>query len=309
MATPPRFAIPGVYFITRRTLLRMFLLRPDANVNSILLYVLGLAVTKFNLQIHVFIFLSNHVHLLLTDQIGGQVSRFCQYLFSLSARALNSYHDRQESLWSNDKPNIVYVVPKARDIADKVAYILCNAVLSGLVERMNDWPGVKATLDDLGTLTIDIERPSWLFTKQLSARITFSTCLPQCEDATEEELRQMIHDRCKEIEEKASESVNQDKRKILGVEAVLKANPFDRATSYQSLFSLEPHIACLNTPLRVKLLKRLKRFRKEYRKALAAFCQGQRWTLFPWGTLKMVQFFGCRCREPDAEPNLGVLAL
>ncbi|MGE3965373.1 MAG: transposase [Planctomycetota bacterium] len=309
MATPPRFAIPGTYMITRRTLLRMFQLKPGPTANAILLYVLGLAATKYGILIHVFIFLSTHGHLLVTDREGGKVSSFTQYLFSLTARALNCHRGRRENLWSTGKPNCVWVAPRARDIVEKIAYILCNAVLSGLVDRMNKWPGVKVTADDLGQLTITVKRPRIFFSKKMPEEITFSTCLPECEDASEEELIARIRERCAELEQaKRSEMVDQG-RAFLGVKAIRAADPFDSARSPDPLFELEPHMACKDPIQRVHLLRRLKRFRRENRTALTAFIAGDRQVVFPWGTLKMVHLFGCRCRGPDPNPTLGALAI
>lgn len=289
--------------------MRMFLLKPGSVVNAVLLYVLGLAANKYGIRIHAFIFLSDHGHMMATDPVGGQMSGFMQYLFSLAGRSLNRHYRRRENFWSSEKPNCVWIAPRAEDLADKLAYVLCNAVISGLVDRMQKWPGVKVTTDDLGRLTINAKRPNFFFSKKLPEEVTYTTCLPECEDATERQLIAMVRERCREIEEEKRNEMAIERRPFLGAKRAREVDAFDCARTPEPLGELEPHIACKDTPTRIKLIDRLRLFRSQYREALAAYCAGKRKTHFPWGTLKLVQYLGCCCHGPDPRPSLGAIAI
>ena len=311
MATPVRFAIPGTYLITRRTAFRKLLMRPDAVINALILFILGLAAIKYGIIISAYSFLSNHAHLIVTDPVGQKLARFNQYFFSLTARAINCYRGRNENLWNCDKPSCVFIPPLAVDLADKIAYTICNAVLSELVDRMNRWPGVTVTADQVGRLTISVERPNFFFSKRgkIPPVITYTLALPPCQDATPAELEALIRKRCLELEaEKRAEMVDQG-RPFLGAAKVLTADPESSPTTPDPLFELEPHIACKDKPTRIALLQRLKHFRHEYQIALTQYRAGHRNVEFPYGTLKMAIELNCRCRGPDPNPTLGTLAL
>ena len=63
----PRCVLPGrTYLVTRRCFDRQFLLRPSATVDSLLRYTLAVAAERFGIEVHAFVFLSNHHHLVVT---------------------------------------------------------------------------------------------------------------------------------------------------------------------------------------------------------------------------------------------------
>ncbi|MGE3164063.1 MAG: hypothetical protein AB7O52_04110 [Planctomycetota bacterium] len=59
---------PGVaYLITKKTSDNLFWLKASPEMNALLLYTLILWARRYGALIHVFCFISNHVHLLVTD--------------------------------------------------------------------------------------------------------------------------------------------------------------------------------------------------------------------------------------------------
>ena len=76
----PRNIAPGkVWFVTRRTTRRHFLLAPDraGEVARIYRYVTGLIAAKFGIEIHAVQMLSTHIHEVLTD-VNGMLPRFLE---------------------------------------------------------------------------------------------------------------------------------------------------------------------------------------------------------------------------------------
>jgi putative transposase len=54
---------------------------------------------KYGVRVHAWVFMSNHVHLLLTPSMPEAVSRFMQYLGGLYVRYFNRKYSRTGTLW------------------------------------------------------------------------------------------------------------------------------------------------------------------------------------------------------------------
>ena len=61
------------YLLTRRCLLRMFLLRPDDETNGVYLYCLGLALERCGMRLVYAVAMSNHHHVVLLDPVNGSL--------------------------------------------------------------------------------------------------------------------------------------------------------------------------------------------------------------------------------------------
>src|SRR5690242_11182517 len=67
----PREIVPGTtYLITRRTLRRHLLLRPDEAITQLLVYLLAVSAPRYGLQVHALCAMSTHLHLVVTDVQG-----------------------------------------------------------------------------------------------------------------------------------------------------------------------------------------------------------------------------------------------
>ena len=87
----PRRILPGrTYLVTRRCIDRRYLLKPSPIVDQILLYALAVAAALYGIDVHGFVFLSNHHHLVLTDRLG-LLPRFTHWFHSIVARFLNAH--------------------------------------------------------------------------------------------------------------------------------------------------------------------------------------------------------------------------
>ena len=77
--------------VTCRTIQGRFLLKPTAELKPLILGVLGRAQRLYPLEIHAFVFLSNHYHLLLNVETALQLAQFMNYFNSNLAREVRNY--------------------------------------------------------------------------------------------------------------------------------------------------------------------------------------------------------------------------
>lgn len=118
--TKPRCVIPGVtYLLTRRCSERRFFLLPEPAVTLIFEYLLGLLSKQYGIQIHAYVVMSNHYHLVLTD-IEGRLPDFERDLNSLLARAVNHHWARWEAFWDRESYSGVKLLEE-QDVVSKMA--------------------------------------------------------------------------------------------------------------------------------------------------------------------------------------------
>ncbi len=291
---------PGALMMTtRRTNQGEFLLRPDPEVVQAELYLLGFCQERYGVGIHAFGDVMNHGHLFSTDHRGDSHGMFMQEFYGMKARFVNSFRGRFENLWSSAKPNVVAVAPRAQDVVDKMAYIGTNVIQAGLVDRAHKWPGVLVVASSATEKTYKIRRPKRFFsnTGVMPEEVTLTITLPKVWDATPEELAEMIK---AELERRAKEirlSFREQGRKFMGAKKVLRTSPTAKPKKELSHFELAPTVACKDSSLRQKYLKRLKERRKKYAAIRALFLQGSKDLLFPEGSLAAHFMYGQK-REP-----------
>lgn len=134
--------------ITRRCAGRRFFLRPDKHVNELLLYGLGVSMSKHRVELHALMAESNHHHAAVTDD-DAELSDFCRDFHSLTARALNAHYGRGENLWATGSFDNTEIHDLAT-LEDQLLYVWTQPVKDGLVERPEDWPGLKFLPEDFG---------------------------------------------------------------------------------------------------------------------------------------------------------------
>lgn len=160
----PRRLVPGrTHSVTRRTVQRCPLLTPRKEVNQILLFTLGVALSRHDVKLHAFMTSPTHHHTTATD--GDECSYLSDVLgtfHSLAARGLNAYYGRGENLWCDGSYDNAEVLGENPSIEDQVLYVWTQPVKDGLVERPEDWPGPKFLPEDFGR-TITIPRPELAF--------------------------------------------------------------------------------------------------------------------------------------------------
>lgn len=329
--TLPRRVLPGTtYFVSRRCFGRQFLLKPSPVVRQVLTYALAYAAQVHGVEVHGWIVLSNHLHLVCTD-VRGELPKFMQLMNVLIARALNFHYGRSESFWA---PGSYSAIPltDTETLLDKLSYMFTNAVGAGLVARPEQWPGVHTLPEDMGTLVLEVERPGFFFRNRgadesgeekaetarararrragsrdpLPERVELRFTLPPLlrEGMTLAQAQALARSALEAYMERILEERRaRRERRFLGAKAVLAQSPFD--TPWGSAVpdgSLNPRIACRDRWRRQALTADLVQFYEEHRKARQAFQQGKHRVLFPAGTWYARVMLGARVRPPDDPP-------
>jgi putative transposase len=286
--TMPRRVIAGAtVMITRRTLRRTHLLRPDRKLNQLFVYVLAVLAARYGMAIHGVVVMSTHEHIVLTD-VHGRLPRFLQELHRLLALGIKVLRKWEGAVWDPEKTSVVELCT-ADAIVEKLAYIMANPVAAGLVEHARQWPGLNTLPSELGVAQWSATRPGYFFdpsnpdwppsaTLQLSAPGCTEKTLPELQREVAEELRALEHDAQVEVRGKGW--------KFLGAHKLASLSPFARARSWEPLRSLNPTFAVgrHNKQAFFACVARLRAFRQQYRAALELWRRGVREALFPSGT-------------------------
>ncbi len=133
---------PTMVEVTTRTVESRFLLTPDGRANELLLGVLGKGLRDHSeIQLHGYVFLSNHYHLLLTTPNAPTLSRFMRFLNSNVAREINRLRGRSGPLWHR-RYRAIPVLDDASAVR-RLEYLLSHGVKEHLVAAPEEWPGVR----------------------------------------------------------------------------------------------------------------------------------------------------------------------
>jgi putative transposase len=291
----PRLLLPGItYLITRRVVGRTFLLRPDAAINQILLYVLAVSASRFGLQVHALCVMSDHLHLVVTDTLCvlPQFLAFFNRITALCTKVLRTW---EGSVWDNNAASAVRLTTHAA-IVEKIAYVLANPVAAGLVPRADEWPGATVHVDDLGRgmlrakrpeVYLDPENPAW----PEEATLPF-TLPPNIEQDDARNFRDQVAAELLQLEGKAHDAMWQKGRSFLGAKQAMAVSPHDRATSFEPRRRCNPTFAVGRDQddMRPRAADMVKAFRGAYREALEYWRKGVRDVVFPAGTWWMRVF-------------------
>lgn len=294
--TMPRQVLPGTtYLLTRRVILRTFLLLPSVLVNQIFLYCLGVAAQKHDVLLHALCVLSNHYHLEVTD-LHGRLPEFEAWLNEFVAKAVNTSLGRWGPLWDPGSYNAVSL-ETAEDRLDAATYTVVNPVEAGLVHRADLWPGINILPSALGR-TIKVKRPPIFFRANgpLPDEVALKFVVPPgFEHMTLEAFQAKWQQRVEAEEERLQREAAAAGRKFLGRRAVLKQSRYASATSWEKRRGLKPRIKCKDKWLRIAAIQRFQQFCIEHRDAFERFKDGVRNVVFPSGTYWMRVHANVRC--------------
>lgn len=292
----PRRILPGTtYLITRRCLLRTFLLRPSEDLNKVFLYCLAIAAEKFQIEIHAFCVLSNHYHIIATDT-KAQLPAFMHWLNEYVAKCVNALLGRCESVWSQE-PYSAVRLETAEDVLDKMVYVYANPVKARLVRDTRDWPGLCSLPEELGGEPLRAIKPLVFFRKggALPDATTLKLMPPKAlSTLSTQELITMLRTRLDDRKNQILEDARQQKQPFLGRRAVLNQSPF-AAPAGQGRRGSSPLVACKDKERRQQALQRLKDFVRRYREAWKDFCDNASDVVFPEGTYLLRLRYGVAC--------------
>ena len=288
--TAPRRVLPGrTYLLTRRCLERRFYLRPDPTVTKIFNYLLAIACERYGIQLHAYVMMSNHYHLLVTDQYGTLPS-FQQYFNSLLARAINQHRKHWGAFWDYESYSAVDLLEHDA-IFTKLAYTELNPVRAGLVGRAIDWSGPTSASLRFGH-KLRVERPAKFFSDKMPDKVTLELVEPPHVD------RQPAQDKRDRAIADGQQVARRTQPHPLGMRGVLDRDWKDSPSSPEARRKLRPRFASRFEAVRVGALREYRRWLDAYKVALQRFRDGERLVEFPAGTYWMCARLAC----PQAPP-------
>ena len=282
--TAPRQVLPGKpYLVTRRCSERRFFLKPSRRTNDLVLYILAVAARRYDVLVHAFCVLSNHCHLVVTDQ-HANLPAFMQYFDSLVARSVNASLGRFEGFWSSAASYSAVIPLDPADVVAKAAYVLANPVAAGLVRHGAQWPGLRSSPRQLGARLV-ARRPKVFFDDKGYMPETVDLALtPPPAFASAAEFAERLTAEVAELEERHRREIETEGRGFLGVARVLAQKPLAHPSSGERRFKLNPRVAGRDKWKRIEALSCLKTFLAEYRAAWRERRSGNPNALFPAGT-------------------------
>ncbi len=284
------------YMLTRRTSQRLYLLRPSNEVNACIRYCVAIAQRRSKLKLHSIVFMSNHYHIVATDE-KGTLPTFTEELNKNLAKSLNCLHGRRENLWSGGEQTNHLTLADEETILEKTVYALSNPTKAGLVSHGGEWPGVR--LYRKGKYLA--KKPSFFFRSEenggklpdsLQLELT-SPPIGVHENATD----MLIQSATTKQEKGLRIQWQQSGKKFLGAASVKAQSIHNSPNGGTQQKRICPRVACKDKLLRIKLLLSLKAFTRAYKPLQKQFSQGEHSVVFPVGTYRMARFYGARCAE------------
>ncbi len=309
--------------ITHRVAQRLLRLRPTSAtpaldlVRRAFVYCVGWAAGLYGVQIHALVVLSNHWHAVVTLR-EANLSDFAHRVHLFVSKLLNVAQHEGENLWSTRSYSAV-LLPTREDVLDKLVYVICNAVAGNLVDRPEEWPGLRTTAGDVGATVLVAQRPTWFFRQprpdpetgeideaqvvtpgEVKVEITKP---PQFADLEDEQFRALLQEA---VDARLAELRAKRTRPPLGVDKILAQDPLSRPGPALPDRGVSPRVACKDKWRRIELLRTLRAFFVRYRLAweqwrAAGTEEARRAVVFPAGTYWMRVKYGVTCEPVPGE--------
>ena len=228
--------------ITQVTFQFRSLLRPGERLNRLIVGALAKAKKRYPIQLHAFVFLSNHFHILATFKNAKRMADFMRYFTQKLSKEVCVLHDWGDSVFPNRYHHVELSEEATVDLA-RLRYILTNSCKENLVLSPRDWPGVsstKALLTGEPMIGIWVDRTALGearrkkggdkvseedFTEKLELRLE---PVPSLAHLSPESYRKVIAGLVREIEQETIQRHRVDGTAPLGALAVLRRDPHYR---------------------------------------------------------------------------------
>lgn len=313
MARKLRFIPEGgtVVEVTCRTVQGRYLLRPSDALRSIIVGVLARAQGLYPVEIHAFVFLSNHYHLLLSVESALQLARFMNYVNSNLAREAGRLHGWKEKFWGRRYQAIVVSQEEAAQI-DRLRYILSHGCKEGLVARPQEWPGaqcVKALVEGRPLRGLWFDRTREYEAKirgEAFHRLEYSTTetihlgpIPCWRHLSKIAVRGRIRELVSQIEIETASRHAREGTQPQGTKGILARDPHHRPLKLKESRAPASHAA--TKAARRELAEAFGWFLSAYREAAVRLRQGDLQAGFPEGSFPPPRPFVAWM--PDPEPG------
>jgi REP element-mobilizing transposase RayT len=284
----------ALFDVTCRTVQSRFLLRPGPLLNEIILGARARAKRRHGIELSAFIFLSNHLHLLVRAADSEQLSRFMGYFLSKLAREVCRLTGWRDKVFARRYQAIPISEEEAAQV-ERLLYILANGCKENLVARPQDWPGVHC-VDAL--LTGKTLKGTWFDrTRAFLARNRGESFgpreyaeeeslkldpLPCWRHLTEEQYQSQMTRLVDKITHETAVRLKQACIEPLGPKAILAQHPFGQPQKTKR--SYEPRAHAFRKAVRKAMYEAYAAFVAAFREAAEKLRGGDRLAKFPEGS-------------------------
>lgn len=291
-----RFVKPGgcLVEVTNRTIQGRFLLRPSSELNDLALGVLGRAQRLYGVEIHAFVVLSNHFHLLLTVESAYQLARFMAYFQGNLAKEAGRLHRWRGPFWHRRYQHVLVSDEEVAQVA-RLRYILENGCKEELVASPLEWPGVSSAqallfgrelrgvwIDRTGEHRASVGSRAEARSQFRESEIVILTPIPCWKGLEPSLLRKRINNLVVEIETETDARHRAEGTRPLGVRRVLLQDPHGKPV--RSKWSPAPMFHCASKGARNLLMEAYASFCVAYSQAARRWQRGDLNPRFPDGS-------------------------
>jgi REP-associated tyrosine transposase len=302
MSLPRPYRKQTTYLLTRRTLERRFFLNPDPQTASTLLFALALYAERHGIKVHAYVFMSNHVHLVVTD-MRGNLPDFTRDFYSSVARVMNKKMGRRENFWACGAGGATVLIGE-QTIVEKMAYTITNPVAAGVVPTHTRWrlsqnhsktPLISTLGAIKGRNRKRFLRPKNYFKLKGSAVADYGILTLELPLGTEEEQFHLKLDDCvKQREKEFQEKRKHNNTPFLGMKNTLQINHQHIPRKEGKSSKINPLLACSDTIRLIGEKNALKQFRHAHKECRIEILAGKNMVFFPEGTYAMLKLFSIK---------------
>jgi hypothetical protein len=276
--------------ITCRTVQARYLLKPVPGWSEIFIGALARAQRLYPVDVHAFVCLSNHFHLLVSAADACALAGFMRHLLSKLSIEAGRLHGWRAPLFER-RYQAILVSDEARAQIQRLRYLLSHGVKENLVRRTADWPGPHAgrfLIEDRAAQGIWLDRTSRWKARRRSRQarpdeferreLLMLAPLPCWAHLPRSRRISLVTELVELVEQEAGAS-----RTVacLGVRAVLRQHPHDSPICAKR--SPAPYCHAFSKTVRKALRSAYALFLASYRHASQRLADGDRNAAFPHG--------------------------
>jgi hypothetical protein len=263
-------------------------------MRSITIGVLARARRLYDIDLHAFVFLSNHYHLLLSVKDAMQLARFMNHVNSNLAREAGRLHDWKERFWGRRYQAIVISGEDAAQI-ERLRYLLRHGCKEGLVRSPDQWPGahsVGALVEGQAIQGVWFDR-----TREYAARTRHATedplefassetlelePLPCWRHLSELDRRDRVVELVRDIRRETTRMHAKNGTQPMGPRAILAFHPHEKPRKLKR--GSAPLFHVVSKAARLDLVQAYRSFVTAYREAARSLREGDLRARFPVGS-------------------------
>lgn len=294
--------------VSRRTVQRFFLLRPDASgeMQNAIWYCAGLAAQEHGIELHALTGMANHVHYSMTDPHGRAPEFYADFHRNLAA-ATKALRDWDEEVFNKSSTAGLEICTPEAFIED-LAYLIGNPSAAGVVKRPEDYPGVIVLPKQLGRLRLVVIKPKlpYFRSSRWPPTVEIVLTLPQWvvdHYGGEDEVRRAVKEELEELLSEIHRERRAEGKGYLGAKRAVKISHDVRSTKPEERGRINPlfKVGRGQVALARAKLREIRGWYARYDDCRERWTAGDREVVWPSGTWWMRVFHRAPCESDPPE--------